>query len=102
MNAYKSPRRPDLRAIRVMICESEIEAFLRRFPQLSREEIFEEMSRVGPDRTKVEAAIEALANRPAATLIQRIRTEAQIQAIYRQDREADRTPHPSESILRKI
>ena len=102
MNAYKSPRRPDLRAIRVMICESEIQAFLRKFPRLSREEIFAEMSRAGPDRAKVELAIEALANRPAAKLIQRIRAGAQVQASYRQDREAERAPHPSESVLRKI
>jgi hypothetical protein len=78
MGDYQSPRRPELHAIRVRICESEIQSFLQKFPQLSREEIFEEMSKTGPDRAKVVAAIQARANRPM-----------------------QRAPHPSGSVLRR-
>jgi hypothetical protein len=99
---YQSPRRPELQAIRVRICESEIQAFLQKFPQLSRDEIFEEMSKTGPDRAKVMAAIGARAKRPAAKLAERIKTEAHMQAIYQKDREAERAPHPSESVIRKL
>jgi hypothetical protein len=98
----RSPRRPDLRKIRVTIRESEIQAFLEKFPRLGRDEIFEEMSRIGPDRAKVEAALEALANRPAAKLLKRIQTEAEIQESYRHDREAQRSAHPSESLIKKL
>jgi hypothetical protein len=78
MDEYQSPRRPELGRVRIRICESEIQAFIDRFPRLSRESVFREMSRAGPDRAAVETAIRALANRHAPQ------------------------PHPSESVLRKL
>jgi hypothetical protein len=51
----------DLHSLRVMVCESELRAYLERYPGLTREQVFEVMLSEGPSRAGVEAALAALA-----------------------------------------
>jgi hypothetical protein len=58
------PPTRDLHSLRVMLCESELAAYLRKYPTLSREEIFQVVLAHGPARAPVESALEALAGKP--------------------------------------
>jgi hypothetical protein len=65
MYGYAYPRRPELGAIRVRVCESEINGYRRRYPQLSRARILDAMIDKGPWRASVEAELKRLAREPA-------------------------------------
>jgi hypothetical protein len=61
MYGYNPPKRPELHSVRVMICESEINGYLQRFPALSRHEVLAVMIDAGPERKAVDAALARLA-----------------------------------------
>ena len=67
MYGYSAPKRPELHDVRVMVCESEINGFLERYPALTRQQVLGVMIHAGPERKAVEAALAALARvaRPA-------------------------------------
>jgi AraC-like DNA-binding protein len=67
----RSPRRPDLRAIRVMICESEIQSYRARYPGLQRDEILFIMAKHGPERQMVDAAMDKCARIRPPRLVDR-------------------------------
>jgi len=53
-------------AIRVRISESEIDAYRRRFPRLTRARILDAMIAKGPWRESVEAELKRIAREPAS------------------------------------
>jgi len=66
MYGYAYPRKPELGAIRVRISESEIDAYRRRFPRLTRARILDAMIAKGPWRESVEAELKRIAREPAS------------------------------------
>jgi hypothetical protein len=65
MYGYGYHRKPELAAIRVRICQSEIDAYRRRFPRLTRARILDAMIEKGPWRESVEAELKRIAREPA-------------------------------------
>jgi hypothetical protein len=65
MYGYAYPRRPDLGTIRVRISQSEIDAYRRRFPRLTRARILDAMIEKGPWRENVDAELKRAAREPA-------------------------------------
>jgi hypothetical protein len=65
MYGYASPRKPELGTIRVRISQSEIDAYRRRFPRLTRVRILDAMIAKGPWRESVEAELKRMAREPA-------------------------------------
>jgi hypothetical protein len=67
MYGYNPPKRPELHDVRVMVCESEIGCFMKRYPGLTRQQVLGAMIEAGPDRKSVESALANLAHagRPA-------------------------------------
>ena len=63
---YNTPRRPELHAVRVMVCESEVREYQRRYPALALAQILDVMKAAGPLREAVEAALQRLAAPVAA------------------------------------
>ena len=61
MYGYSTPRKPDFSQARVMVCESELCAFLQAFPELSREDVLAAMLKCGPMRRTVEQELQRLA-----------------------------------------
>ena len=62
MCGYNPPKRPELHDVRVMVCESEILGFQRRFPALTRQQLLGVMVDAGPERKAVESALARLAS----------------------------------------
>ena len=67
MYGYCTPKRPELHDVRIMVRESEIQAFQQRYPALLREQIIAVMMTAGPERKPVEAALARLAGAPRPT-----------------------------------
>lgn len=65
MYGYAYPRKPELATIHVRVSESEIDAYRRRFPQLTRARILDAMIQKGPWRERVEAELKRMAREPA-------------------------------------
>jgi hypothetical protein len=61
MYGYNPRKRPELHDVRVMVCESEILGFQRRYPGLTRQQILGVMIDAGPERKAVETALAHLA-----------------------------------------
>jgi hypothetical protein len=66
MYGYDFPRKLELGAIRVRISQSEIDAYRRRFPRLTRARILDAMIEKGPWRESVEAELKRMARELAA------------------------------------
>jgi hypothetical protein len=58
---YTPPRQLEPGATRLRVCASEIEAYVRLHPQLTREEILRVMMSAGPLRASVEAELRRVA-----------------------------------------
>jgi hypothetical protein len=58
---YTPPRQPEPGATRLRVCESEIDAYARLYPQLSRDEILAVMKSAGPLRVAVETELRRIA-----------------------------------------
>jgi len=65
MYGYGFRRKPELGTIRVRISQSEIDAYRRRFPRLTRAHILDAMIEAGPWRESVEAELKRMAREPA-------------------------------------
>jgi hypothetical protein len=65
---YTSPKQLEPGLTRLRVCESEVNAYVRVHPQLTREEVLSVMMSAGPIRANVESELEriAQARRPAA------------------------------------
>jgi hypothetical protein len=61
MFGYNTPRKHDLRSIRVIVCESEVGLYMDRFPMLTREQVLVVMVTSGPMRKDVELELSRLA-----------------------------------------
>jgi hypothetical protein len=61
MYGYNPPKRPELHDVHVMVCESELMGYQRRYPKLTRQQILGVMIEAGPGRRAVEAALDRLA-----------------------------------------
>lgn len=61
MYGYTPPRQPEPGATRVRVCESEVSAYVRLHPQLTRDEILAVMKSAGPMRTNVETELRNMA-----------------------------------------
>jgi hypothetical protein len=62
MYGYEPRKRPELGALRVTICESQIAKYLAAYPSLSREEVLVVMITAGPMREAVEKELDRVAN----------------------------------------
>jgi len=67
MYGYSPPKRPELHDVHVMVCESELQGYQRRYPKLTRQQILGVMIEAGPQRQAVESALERLAAPALAT-----------------------------------
>jgi len=65
MYGYASPRKLELATIHVRISQSEIDAYRRRFPGLTRARILDAMIEKGPWRASVEAELKRMSREPA-------------------------------------
>jgi hypothetical protein len=65
MYGYPHLRRPDLSAIRVRVSESQLEAYQRQFPALTRAQILDTMIAKGPWRNTVEAELRRMSREAA-------------------------------------
>lgn len=61
MYGYETRKRPELAAVRVMICESEIQRYADEYPELHRDTILATMIAVGPHRGAVEDELSRVA-----------------------------------------
>jgi hypothetical protein len=65
---YTSPKQLEPGATRLRVCESEVAAYVRLHPQLTREEVLAVMMSAGPMRVNVESELQRIAEvrkRPA-------------------------------------
>ena len=60
MYGYSSPKQLDASLVRVMICESQLQVFMRQYPRLTREAVLGAMLSAGPLRVNVEQALRQL------------------------------------------
>jgi hypothetical protein len=58
---YTPPRQPEPGALRLRVCESEVDAYARLHPQLTRDEILAVMKSAGPLRANVEGELRRIA-----------------------------------------
>jgi hypothetical protein len=58
---YTSPKQLEPGATRLRVCESEVNAYVRVHPQLTREEVLSVMLAAGPMRAHVEAELQRIA-----------------------------------------
>jgi hypothetical protein len=65
---YTPPKQPEPGTTRIRVCESEVDAYSARHPQLTRDEVLAVMKSAGPMRSNVEAELKRLsdARRPGA------------------------------------
>jgi hypothetical protein len=69
MYGYEPRKRAELGALRVMICESEVNRYLEAYPGLTREQVLATMIGAGPTRAGIERELQrisaALPGRPS-------------------------------------
>jgi hypothetical protein len=70
MYGYGAPKKHERASLRVIVCESELERFMERFPMLTREEVLLTLINAGPMRSDIEHELARLAESTSGRVAQ--------------------------------